>query len=105
LEILGDAIQARGMTTPTPLIQVPLVPSGSVWRYLDNGSDQGTAWRNLNFDDSSWAAGLAPLGYGDGDEATHVSYGPDPNNKYVTTYFRRAFTVANAAATTNLILR
>jgi hypothetical protein len=71
---------------------------------LDNGSDQGTAWRALGFIDGSWASGPAQLGYGDGDEATVVSFGPDLNNKYVTTYFRRNFTVQDPARVQNLIL-
>jgi hypothetical protein len=35
------------------------------------------------------------LGYGDGDESTVISYGPNWRNKYTTTYFRRAFTIGN----------
>jgi len=53
-------------------------------------------------DDSSWAQGNAQLGYGDGDEATVVSFGPNASTKYRTTYFRRSITVANPA---NLDLR
>lgn len=68
-----------------------LLPLASSWKYLDNGSDQGTAWRNSGFDDSSWSNGAAQFGYGDGDEQTIVSYGANANNKYVTTYFRKAF--------------
>jgi hypothetical protein len=75
--------------------EVVLVPKGATWTYLDDGSDQGTAWRAAAFDDSGWAAGPAELGYGDGDESTVVSYGPDPLNKYITTYFRHHFTVAD----------
>ncbi len=82
-----------------------LIPTGSVWKYLDNGSDQGTAWRAADFVDSSWASGPAQLGYGDGDEATVLSYGPDSNNKYPTTYFRHPFNVANPAAVGSLALR
>src|SRR5205085_2780121 len=82
-----------------------LVPAGAVWKYLDNGTDQGTAWRASGFSDAAWASGPAELGYGDGDEATAVRYGPDANNKYITTYFRKAFTVSNAAAVTALQLR
>src|SRR6266487_2812886 len=73
-----------------------LVSRGSNWKYLDNGTDQGTNWSTLGFDDSSWTNGPAELGYGDGDEATVVSYGPNSANKYITTYFRRAFIVPSA---------
>ena len=30
-----------------------LVPAGALWKYLDDGTDQGTAWREPGFDDSS----------------------------------------------------
>jgi len=82
-----------------------LVPTGAIWKYLDNGSDQGTAWRATSFSDSTWPSGPAQLGYGDGDEATTVGFGPDANNKFITTYFRRAFSVANASAFNALTLR
>ena len=81
-----------------------LVSTGAVWKFLDNGSNQGTAWRSNNFNDVTWAFGPAQLGYGDGDEATVVSYGTNVNAKYITTYFRRAFTVADPAAYTNIVL-
>jgi hypothetical protein len=71
------------------------VSPGAAWKYLDDGSDRGTAWRDTGFDDSGWASGPAQLGYGDGDEATVVSYGPSSTNKYVTTYFRRGFDVVD----------
>src|SRR6185436_12869230 len=74
-----------------------LVAYGSSWKYLDNGTNQGTAWRGTGFSDATWASGNAQLGYGDGDEVTVVSYGPRPNNKYITTYFRKTISVANAS--------
>ena len=92
----GQAAQALTTT---------LVPTGSVWRYLDNGSNQGTAWRAPEADDTSWAAGPAQLGYGDGDEATVVSHGPNASAKYITTYFRHTFSVTSAASYTRLDLR
>jgi len=82
-----------------------LVGTGSTWRYLDNGSDQGTAWRTASFNDSAWASGPAQLGYGDGDEATVVSYGGNPSAKRITTYFRRSFSVANPSLFSSLNLR
>ncbi len=72
-----------------------LVAFGSSWKYLDNGSNQGTAWRSSSFNDASWVSGNAQLGYGDGDESTVVSYGPNANAKYITTYFRKTISVSN----------
>lgn len=79
-----------------------LVAFGASWKYLDNGTNQGTAWRATAFNDAGWASGNAQLGYGDGDEATVVSYGPDANNKYITTYFRKTITVADASILTSI---
>lgn len=72
-----------------------LINDGSTWKYLDDGSDQGTAWRAPDFDDSGWDSGRAELGYGDGGERTELSFGPDSGDKYVTTYFRRTFDVTD----------
>jgi hypothetical protein len=79
-----------------------LVPAGSTWRYLDNGSDQGTGWRDPAFSDETWSSGPAQLG--DGDEATLVRFGPNPNNRYITTYFRHSFNVTDASNITDLTL-
>lgn len=72
-----------------PLEPVTLITLADNWHYLDNGSDQTTTdWKQLNgTGTSTWSVGQAPLGYGNGDENTEVSYGPDYNNKYTTTYF------------------
>ena len=82
-----------------------LVPTGATWKYLDNGTDQGTAWRATSFNDSTWPSGPAQLGYGDGDEATTLGFGPDGNNKFITTYFRRAFNITNASLFNGVTLR
>lgn len=88
-----------------PSASAQLVAAGSTWKYLDNGSDQGTAWQSLVFDDSLWLAGPAQFGYGDGDENTVVSYGPNASSKFITTYFRQEFTVANPAIIVDLTMR
>jgi hypothetical protein len=90
-------ILAPGQETP--------VGRGATWKYLDTGQDQGTAWRAPGFDDGTWASGPAQLGYGDGDEATTVGFGGDPNNRFITTYFRKTFTVANPARFQSAVLR
>ena len=84
---------------------VTLIATGSVWKYLDNGSDQGGGWTTLGFNDSGWSNGPAQLGYGDGDERTVVSFGGNISAKYITTYFRRALVVTNYAAFTALNVR
>ncbi len=78
--------------------QSALIPQGAVWKYLDNGSDQGAAWKEPAFDDTIWKSAPARFGYGGDGEKTIVGFGPDPNRKFATTYFRRAFDVADPAS-------
>ena len=82
-----------------------IVPTGSNWKYLDNGSNQGTAWRGTSFSDASWASGNAELGYGDGGEATVVSYGSNSSAKYATTYFRKTVNITDASLFTSYSLQ
>ncbi len=81
-----------------PMTETILLPAGSVWRYHDLGANLGTSWRQPGFDDSSWASGPAQLGYGDGDESTVVGYGGNAGSKFITTYFRSTFQVADPNA-------
>ncbi|MBO0951680.1 purple acid phosphatase family protein [Fibrella forsythiae] len=89
--------------------QGPLVASGAIWRYADKGSTptsqtvagQVRTWKDLAYDDTSpasWSAGPSELGYGDGDEATVVSFGLDASAKHTTTYFRKTFTINSLSA-------
>ena len=66
-----------------------IISVGSVWKYLDDGSDQNMDWIDLSFNDTHWLEGSAELGYGDGDEATIIGFGGDEDNKHITTYFRK----------------
>lgn len=88
-----------------PPTQQHLVEAGASWQYLDNGTDQGTGWRQPVFDASSWSNGVAQFGYGDGDEQTLVNFGGNASAKYITTYFRKTFNVENASTITNLTLK
>ena len=82
-----------------------LLPAGSEWRYLDTGVDPGVEWRQPDFDDALWNTGFAQFGYGDGDEVTRVGFGPDSNNKFITTYFRTKFVVGDTSAIPTLVLK
>ncbi|MDP0499753.1 MAG: GH92 family glycosyl hydrolase [Verrucomicrobiota bacterium JB022] len=88
----SDTVSAQPTASETTYV-AKLIESGDIWKFLDNGSDQGTAWRAPSFDDSSWSEGPSKLGYGDSHNTTTIGYGPDSNNKYPTTYFRHHFTV------------
>ncbi|MCM3781346.1 PA14 domain-containing protein [Neobacillus mesonae] len=83
-----------------------LVEKNSAWRYLDTGTDQGTVWNAVYFDDSSWSEAPAPLGYaasGKGQDLnTWINYGGDSGNKHITTYFRQEFTLTDKDAITML---
>jgi secreted PhoX family phosphatase len=92
------------VTTTAPVTTTTLVAAGSTWRYLDDGSNQGTAWRAFGFDDTTWRSGRAPLGYGD-PVTTLVSYGSSSSRKHITTYFRQRFTAASPFTSMSLRLR
>ncbi len=97
--LIGGAIKAGALIYTSSTVSETLVPLGAIWKYKDDGSNQGTAWRVGGFNDTAWASGPAELGYGDGDEATTVGGGP-VGARYATTYFRKTFTVANASQIT-----
>ena len=104
--------EITGSTAAYALAQQPtnapsnLITAGAAWRYLDDGSDQGTAWRSNSFIMSTfWSNGVAQLGFGDGDEITRIRRTNTATfQTNITFYFRRAFTVADPAAFTSLAL-
>jgi hypothetical protein len=79
---------------------ITVIPYESSWNYLDDGSDQGTSWRTLTFDDSNWSRGNGQFGYGDGDESTVLT------TSLNTYYFRHEFNLPEGrveGATMNLL--
>ncbi|MCA9150703.1 MAG: hypothetical protein KDA92_15430, partial [Planctomycetales bacterium] len=48
---------------PDPSENPPLIARSSTWRYWDKHEAPPVAWLNDDFDDQSWPAGPAPLGY------------------------------------------
>jgi len=93
----SDAFLYRVSDGSNDNAELKLIPPGAAWRYLDNGSDQGTAWRAAAFADAGWATGTAEIGYGDDNtlddrpEVTKLSY--LLTTPPVTTYFRKSFTL------------
>ena len=41
-----------------PAVGQTLISKGSVWKYLDDGSDQGADWKETRFNDSAWKSGV-----------------------------------------------
>lgn len=80
-----------------------LLPWNATWKYKDDGSNQGTAWRAAAFDDSAWPSAAAEFGYGDGDETTlinacgTVTQTPTCTNKYLTTYLRKKINIPSVS--------
>ena len=102
-----DTLNGNGsweIATSSDTATISLLESGETWRYLDDGSDQGTAWREPGFDDEAWASGAAQLGYGDGDEVTTIGFGDDSENVFPTTYFRTTFELQDPSVLESLML-
>lgn len=83
---LALSLTVDGSPPPVEETVVPIA-LGSVWKYDDTGTDRGTAWLALGYDDAAWGSGAAQLGYGDGDEATVLRRTP----VVPSYYFRRRF--------------
>lgn len=99
-------MQALGVLTTTAF------PYGSSWKYLDNGSNQGTAWRATAFNDAAWASGTGYFGYGDSWINTFINAGcgtlGSPGNcgpKYIATYFRKAINISDVSLYDSIRLR
>ncbi len=75
------------------------VTVGSRWKYMATPASLGTAWREPDYADTIWPDGHGPLGYGEEGLRTVVPFGPDPGNKYITTYFRKMFSLLEDPAT------
>ena len=95
----------QAITITTNQVTSTLIHGGDVWKYSDTGQDLGTNWSQPDYDDSGWAGGAARLGYGDPAVFTTVSFGPNPTNRYITTYFRDSFVVPGNVIFTNLNFR
>lgn len=100
-----DALTASfDVNGPDP---ITFLSTGHTWKYLDDGSDQGTAWRSPGFDDFVWQSGPSELGYGSDGEGVGqiVGFGPDPSAKHPTTYFRTTVNIPDPSVFFNFLLR
>ena len=99
-------VNALRLSAVEPAGSQLLVAKRTVWKYDASGTDLGTAWRAVSYADADWPEGNGALGYGTGEVATTIPFGPDPNDKYITTYFRRhLFLSQTPASSTRMLLR
>jgi hypothetical protein len=99
-----SATSAAVSVTVKASVSNNIVAYGSDWKYLDNGTDQGTRWRATAYSDGTWKAGNAILGYGNGNETTVVGFGPDASKKYITTYFRKTISISDTTQFSGYVL-
>jgi hypothetical protein len=70
------------------------LPWDGAWKYDDSGTDLGTSWRDLSYDDSVWAQGPGLLGFEDMDTPPAQPMRtmlPPPEFRGITYYFRKSF--------------
>ena len=81
------------VSRPNALSARSIVEAGNatVWKFCDDGIEPNARWRDVDFDDSHWKSGKAPLGYGRTGLNTKVGWGTDKANKFITTWFRHTF--------------
>ncbi len=90
------------LISASSLAQVTFISSGDSWKY-NTGTNLGTAWKDVAYNDSAWLQGPSQLGYGDGDEATAIPSGSS-GNFYPTYYFRHSLSISNPSTFQSFIL-
>ncbi len=96
-----DQASNRSATTPVAVAEevdpntVPttVVSTGGEWTYHFDATAPDAAWNDVDFDDSTWNTGTAPLGWGHSDLGTQL---PTTGTRPLTAYYRRAFTIEDA---------
>ena len=71
--------------------------AASRWRYLDAALPPDKTWKEAGFSDEKWKEGPAPLGYGEENPGTTLSFGRDPDAKPLAAWFRLGFEVKDTA--------
>jgi len=84
------------------------INNGQPWKYAASltaypAAQAGTTWNFPAFDDTAWATGTAPVGYGDTGMGTTLTTSKPTGGGNQVTCFRRTFTVADPAAVYQLI--
>ncbi|HUS36909.1 MAG TPA: hypothetical protein VM680_16310, partial [Verrucomicrobiae bacterium] len=95
-QVIAPAVSAENL---------PLISLGATWKFLDDGSDQGSAWRTNDFDEGAWRSGAAQLGFGESDETTPLQRIGKSGTTNITFYFRKTFSIVDPSAISELQMR
>lgn len=106
--MVGGAVRGGSQIFTSATTTDTFIPMGSFaglvpWKYLVTNVDQGSAWRASAFNDTSWSTGNTEMGYGDNDQVTQIEDNltagvpASASDRFITTYFRKTFTVTNPA--------
>ena len=96
-EPIGESAAAVSTTT--------FVARAQTWWLWYDGVDRGDYWRQHDWEpEPGVISATIPIGYGESYVNT-LSYGPDPANKPITAYFRKAFYVPDIASLARLQLQ
>ncbi len=88
----------------TVLPDIPLLASAGIWKYRKGTNEPSAStgtWRTIQFNDSTWASGTAPVGYDPdvlGPATTGGTRLDDMRNGYSTFYLRRTFDAPGSPA-------
>lgn len=121
LELIAESYSNVLAPAPLPVLSV----AATNWKYYDAGSNLGTTWQTIGYDDSFWqqtnigSVARNRMGYGETTDpnantintaisnpynadpyTNYISYGLVPTAKFPTTYFRKEINIPNVAANT-----
>ncbi|MDB4763533.1 CotH kinase family protein, partial [Akkermansiaceae bacterium] len=100
--MLGGTPNPNAISQTGGLQEEMLIEEGSIWKHNATNGNLGTEWRLLNYDDSEWQSGAAPLGYGGiSSGGVTIKIETEVNSarpRQPTSYFRKAFKIDDPAA-------
>jgi hypothetical protein len=103
---LGGSWRASVVGTAPSQTQT-LISDHSSWRYVkgfSEASNPTTVWRQLTYDDGTWANGIGPIGYGETFITNTGTVLPDMPGAYTAVFLRKTFVVTNVAQISSLTL-
>lgn len=106
-KLLGAGVCAAVLVPVVATGAETLSPLGAEWRWLKGLEEASrpdtTAWRAVNFDDSSWSLGPAPFWYGESLSLPGTDL-PDMQGGYTCVFMRRAFELTHPSDVQTLTL-